>query len=710
MSDPAERHREVFREEAYELLSELEGSLLELEKDPENEDLVGRIFRAMHTIKGSGAMFGFTSIVSFTHDLETIFDHVRNKKMQVTTELVGLTLDARDILREMLDSPEGAPTGKEAGEITARLRGLLPDALRSWTEDGHVGGRQDTAAPSGDAGKPATYRIRFRPGRDIFRNGTNPSFLLNELRALGDCISIAQIDSVPALDEADPEACYFYWDLILTTSRGLNAIRDVFIFVEDTSGINIELIDEGDLQKTDGYKRIGEILLEKGDITSEELKKALSLQRHLGDLLVENGVVPPGKVLSALEEQKHVREKRKCIKEAEAASSIRVPSGRLDKLADLIGELVTMQARLSRLAMGIRSPELTAIAEGVEHLSEELRDTIMNIRLVPIELSFSKLKRVVRDLSGELGKEVELEIEGAETELDKSLIEKLGDPLVHIVRNSIDHGIELPGERESMGKPRKGTIRLSAAHSGANVTIRVTDDGKGLDLDAIREKAMEKGLIPHGAEIADRDIFQLIFASGLSTSGEVTKVSGRGVGMDVVKKNIESLRGTVEIESRKGRGTDITLKLPLTLAIIDGLLVKIGDSHFVIPLSMVEECVELERGAASAENGKRIANVRGEIVPYIDMRDIFGIEGTPPKIEQIVITQADGKKAGFLVDQVIGENQTVIKALGSTFKKIDWISGATILGDGSVALIIAAQQLIKWMEQQEIDIPRKAEG
>ena len=710
MSDPADRHREVFREEAYELLSELEGSLLELEKDPQDEELVGRIFRAMHTIKGSGSMFGFTAIVTFTHDLETVFDHVRNKKMQVTNELIGLTLDARDILREMLESPEGSSNGQAAMEITARLRELLPEALKSGMENEQARGREcapaasgDTSVSSGETGKPATYRLRFRPGRDIFRKGTNPSYLINELRCLGDCITVTQIDAVPALDQVDPEACYFYWDFILTTAQGLNAIKDVFIFVEDDSELNIELIDDGDSQRAESYKRIGEILLEKGDITSGDLKTILSRQKPLGEVLVENGLVPRGKVLAALAEQKYIRGKRKNLKEAEASASIRVPSARLDKLADLIGELVTMQARLSRFALG-GSPELAAIAEGVEHLSEELRDTIMNIRLVPIELVFSRLRRVVRDLSGELGKEVELEMEGAETELDKSLIEKLGDPLVHIVRNSLDHGIEPPDEREAGGKPRKGIIRLSAAHSGASVMIKITDDGNGLDASAIKAKAVEKGLIPQGSDIAEKDLYQLIFASGLSTSAEVTKVSGRGVGMDVVRKNIDALRGSVEVDSWRGEGTSITLRVPLTLAIIEGLLVKIAEDHFVIPLSTVEECVELISTRASAANGRRIANVRGEIVPYIDMRGIFGAEGPPPEIQQIVITRTDGKKVGLLVDQVIGENQTVIKALGNTFRKIDWISGATILGDGSIAMIIAVPQIIKWMEQQETEM------
>ena len=707
MKGPEDRHKEIFREEANELLSELEGSLLELEENPEDGELVEKIFRAMHTIKGSGAMFGFNEIVSFTHELETAFDHVRNKKMPVTKELIEITLSARDILREMLEnSAEGVGDNERAAQETlSRLKRILPGPLKTEAENSRLKDEKEKENEKifRSSGDPITYRIRFRPGRDIFKNGINPSFLINELMTLGDCLVIAQIDSIPAMDEFDPEACYFYWDFVLTTGQGVNAIKDVFIFVEEGSELKIEAVDEGDPGKPADYKRIGEILVEKGDISAEALKEALSKHKNLGQILVEEGAVPHGRIASALVEQQYIREKRKSLKEAEAAASIRVPSRKLDILADLTGELVTLQARLSRFSIAENNPELAAIAEGVERLTEELRETIMGVRLVPIENVFSKLKRIVRDLSGELGKEIALEITGAETELDKSLIEKLGDPLVHIVRNSIDHGIEPPDEREARGKPRRGTIHLSAAHSGANVLIQIGDDGKGLDAEAIKAKAIEKGLIQHGTELSGNGLYQLIFASGLSTAKEVTKVSGRGVGMDVVRKNIDALRGTVEVESWKGEGTCINIRVPLTLAIIEGLLVRINEEHFVIPLSMVEECVELICGANEGQNGKHIANVRGDIVPYIDLRELFGIGGPPPEIGQIVITEADGKKVGFLVDQVIGENQTVIKALGGTFKQIDWISGATILGDGSVALILAVPQIIKWMENRETE-------
>ncbi|MDA8086770.1 MAG: chemotaxis protein CheA [Nitrospiraceae bacterium] len=718
MKDHEGRQREIFREEAQELLGELELSLLELEKNPEDAGQIGRAFRALHTIKGSGAMFGFCELVAFAHELETVFDLVRNGKVPVTNELISITLESRDLLQKLLDPETGAQN--DAAALLDRLRKFLffsekAPSSKALLSQGPAPAPVQIKDAKGHGELPVTYRIRFRPAPDILSTGTDPVLLIDELRRLGQCKAIAHVEAIPELEALDPEACYIYWDIILTTKECLNAVRDVFIFVEGDSELQVDVLDgkkqKGCPDNEAGYKKIGEIPVDQGDLALKDLDKILppKKQKPIGESMAGQGLVTDGKA-SALAGQQCIREKRSGTREAEPASSIRVPSLKLDKLADLVGELVTVQARLSRFSLLNNSPELTAVSEGVERLTEELRDTIMNIRLVPIETVFSKLKRTVRDLSAELGKEVELEVEGAETELDKSLIEKLGDPLVHLVRNSIDHGIECPRAREACGKPRKGVIRLQAAHSGANVFIRVMDDGRGLDPAAIKAKAVERGLVSHGAEITGKDLYQLIFTSGFSTAKEVTTVSGRGVGMDVVKKNIESLRGTIDVESRKGEGMNITLRLPLTLAIIDGLLVMIADSRFVIPLSIVKECVEHSRTGTGGHNGMRIANVRGEMVPYISLRSIFGISGARPEIEQIVITEADGKRVGFLVDSVIGENQTVIKTLGSTFKNTDWISGATILGDGSVALIVSASQIIKWMEQNGLESTTVSEG
>ncbi len=696
-----DQYRDAFREEAQELLVELEESLLELERTPDDLDQVGRVFRAMHTIKGSGAMFGFDEVAAFTHDVETVYDLVRNRKLAVTKHLVNLTLSACDQIRRMVFSAEEA-SGEDrriAGELTASFREFL------------AGGEADTvtskasvsSAPAeSSAAGVVTYRIRFQPDGGIFASGTNPVLLLNELRGLGRCDAFVCTDAVPYLDEIDPEQCYTFWDIILTTGSGIDAVKDVFIFVEDSCRLAIDVIDdEQRLTEEADYKRIGEILVERGDVTKNDVMKGLDSHKKLGRLLIESGVVGPDKVGSALAEQEHIREQRKTKQAAEAQTSIRVPTGKLDSLVNMVGELVTVQSRLSRVALSSGNVEIVQIAEIVERLTAELRDNTMSIRMLPIGTTFSKFQRLVRDLSSELGKEIVLAAEGAETELDKTVIDRLNDPLVHLIRNSIDHGIEMPDARRDAGKPPCGTVRLSAVHSGANVLIRVEDDGAGLDRDVLYRKAVEKGLIPSDANLTEKEIFFLIFAPGFSTAAKVTGVSGRGVGMDVVKKSIDALQGTIDIASEKGRGTTVTLKLPLTLAIIDGLLVRIEGAFFVMPLSAVEECVELSREEAEKSHGHNLASIRGEIVPYVRLRERFRIEGAAPPIEQIVTTGIDGYRVGLVVDEVVGEHQTVIKSLGRIYRSVQEVSGATILGDGKVALILDLPKLVRNAEMDE---------
>ncbi|MBA4373156.1 MAG: chemotaxis protein CheA [Thermodesulfovibrio sp.] len=691
--------RETYKEEAYELLAELETSLLELEENPDNLELIGRVFRAMHTIKGSGAMFGFDDIAAFTHEVETIFDLVRNGKLNATKELIDLTLAARDQIRAMLDASDGngAVDAAVSETIVAGLKRLAPTSDKTEAQAAISSSQKPEVkdSNSGDKTSEITYRIRFRPSADLFVNGTNPIPLLNELRELGSSRVIAHTDAIPVLEDMNPEICSTYWDIILTTDKGINAIKDVFIFVEDSVELKIEVIDQGWADGEAGdYKKLGQILTERGDVKSEDIDNILGRQKRLGELLVDAGVARPGQVASALVEQQHVKEIREKRQTVEAAASIRVPSERLDSMVNLVGELVTVQARLTQAAALRKDPELAAIAEEVERLSGDLRDKTMSIRMLQIGTTFSKFKRLVRDLSKELGKEIELTTSGAETELDKTVIEKLNDPLVHLIRNCIDHGIESPEEREKEGKPRIGNVHLSAVHSGASVLIDIADDGKGLNAAAIRAKAIEKGLISAEAALTEKELFNLILAPGFSTAKTVTSVSGRGVGMDVVKRAIDELRGSIEISSWAGQGSTITLKLPLTLAIIEGLLVRISGNFFVLPLSSVEECVELTREDSERAHGRNMANVRGQIIPYIRLRDQFMIIGEPPAIEQIVIARVDGNRVGFVVDGVIGEHQTVIKSLGRAYRDVEGISGATILGDGTVALILDTSHLV----------------
>ncbi|KAB0664697.1 chemotaxis protein CheA [Oryzomonas japonica] len=695
-----EQHIVTYREEANELLAELETSLLELEENPTDEELIGRVFRAMHTIKGSGAMFGFDEVAQFTHEVETVFDLVRNGKMTVSKLLLNLTLRARDHIKSLLDaSVSGEESDRAEGEaVIAGLKQLVPSSPNEPSPPPV----QSQPAPDAEAETLKTWRIRFKPCPEIFLSGTKPLGLINELRELGTCHVVAHTAGVPVLNDMNPELCYIYWDIILTTARGMDAIKDVFIFIEDDCELKVDLIDDGGTGDTDlDYKKLGDILVERGDLSPMEIQKILGLQKRFGELAVAVGAITPDKVQSALVEQQHVKNVRQERATQESTSSIRVPAEKLDLLVNLVGELVTVQAHLSQTAALHGNTDFASIAEEVERLTNDLRDTALNIRMLPIGTTFSKFKRLVRDLSQELGKEIEMETEGAETELDKTVIERLNDPLVHLIRNSIDHGIEMPDVRLAAGKPAQGTVHLGAMHSGDSVLITIRDDGAGLDKEAIRAKAVERGIIAATAELSDKEIYNLIFAPGFSTAAKVTNVSGRGVGMDVVKKAIEGLRGSIDITTAQGTGSTITLKIPLTLAIIESLLVRIGPDYFVMPLSSVEECVELTRDNIEEAHGRHLANVRGAIVPYIPLRDQFSISANRPDIEQIVITNIHGTKVGFVVDSVIGEHQTVIKSLGRMYRDVRGISGATILGDGTVALILDMGLLLQSAEALE---------
>ncbi|MBF0426187.1 MAG: chemotaxis protein CheA [Magnetococcales bacterium] len=697
----------AFTEEAYELLAELEDSLLELEESPKDQDLIGRVFRAMHTIKGSGAMFGFDAVAEFTHNVETVFDLARNGTIPITKGLIDLTLAARDQIRAMLDAAAGGeePDQNNAARIIAGLKGLLPGASGAPAAPAAAASAPGGGAPAAAEaeGSVHTYRIRFKPKPEIFSNGTNPLLLLDEIHGLGETKVVTFTDAIPGLDAVDPEKCYTSWEVFLTTDQGENAIQDIFIFVDDQCDLNIRMLDREEMEshpeEVPTERPLGEILVERGDIKRDDLNKVL---QPIGERLVDAGLVNKAKVKAALVEQEVGKQKREAKKQQAVAQSVRVPSDKLDHLVDLVGELVTVQARLTQTSAKLNDHDLQLISEEVERLTGELRDNTMSIRMLAIGTTFDKFKRLVRDLSSELGKQIEMTTSGAETELDKTVIDQLNDPLVHIIRNSIDHGVESPDGRVEAGKSPVGRIHLSAEHSGANVLIKVTDDGKGLDPEKLINKAIEKGLVTPDAELSEKEAYQLIFAAGFSTAEKVTNVSGRGVGMDVVRRSIEGLRGSIDVQSELGKGTTITLKLPLTLAIIEGLLVKISNEFFVLPLAAVEECVELTRADVSATHGRHVINVRGTIVPYIRIRDHFEIAGQAPEVEQIVISEVEDKRVGFVVDDVIGQHQTVIKGLGKTFKSAEEFSGATILGDGTVALILDLQKMVRFVEDLEL--------
>jgi two-component system, chemotaxis family, sensor kinase CheA len=691
-------YADIFREETMELLEELETSLLALEKSPDDLKLVGRVFRAMHTIKGSGAMFGFDDIADFTHHVETVLDLVRGGIIPVTNELIDLVLAARDHIKVLIEEVAG-------GTEMDRLRGEeIIAALKRLSGDGDdfaaTGKRNPVAAGESAAGvrenanrgEFALFRIRFKPGEEFADCGVREEDLFKELESLGEC-------TVFHTEAAQEEGVFQpVWDILLTTDAGINAVKDVFIFVENICEISIVTLAEN--MRGAGFleqKRLGEILVERGDVKTEDVQRVLSSQKPIGEMLVDARLVSRSQVESALAEQQAVNRRAA----AGTLASIRVPSEKLDRLINLVGELVVTQARLTQVSADCESPGLLEPVEEVERLTAELRDCVLNIRMLPIGTTFGKLNRLVRDLSSVLGKEIDLVTEGAETELDKTVIEQLSDPLIHLIRNCIDHGIESAAERLAAGKSRRGTIRLVAAYAGAKVVISVSDDGRGIDHGKIKTRARSLGLLNIGDDLNDKQMLNLIFAPGFSTAEQVTSVSGRGVGMDVVRIAVENLRGAVEVSSEKGRGTTFTITLPLTLAIIDGLLVRAGDTHFVLPLNSVEECVELNRKDIEGFHHRRVFPIREHLVPYVRLRDFFCMTGERPEREQMVVVQMDDQRFGLVLDSVIGGHQAVIKSLGWIYRHAEALSGSTILGTGEVALIIDVPQLIQHARKEE---------
>ncbi len=672
-----------FVEEAYELIDELEKAVLELEEDHENPDLVQRVFRIMHTLKGNSSMFGFEEIDRFTHHMETIYDLIRSGDREVTPMTMEVTLRSVDHLRNLLDE-----AGRESEQLMAQQEGLMHQM------DEIIDGNESEVSPAvaadapmveqplvteseeGEAAERETFFIRFTPVSDIFNNGTNPLYQIDELRALGDCRVRVNMEAVPPLDVIDPQFCYTSWEVVLSTSQGRNAIDDVFIFVEGDAEIEVELVDGSDLLSNRRFL----VSLEKlwathPRVTVDQVK----------------GAIPEQVVVEALpQEESAARQNSKNM----AISSIRVASEKLDELMNLVSELVTTQARLTLFAEESNQPGLTSISENVQKLSRQLRDIAFSIVLIPIENLVTRFHRLVRDLSKNLKKDVRFVTEGTDTELDKTIIEGLADPLLHILRNSLDHGIEDAATRERAGKPKQGTILLKAFYSGTNVLVQVSDDGRGIDPAAIQAKAVERGIIAADRKLSKRETLDLLFLPGFSTAEEVSDVSGRGVGMDVVKRKIMELRGEVELESELGVGTTITIKMPLTLSIIDGLLVKVADTSYVIPLSAVDKIYAVEHTRVIDQFNDLVV-LDGVQIPYFNLRREFKLPEFPDVMEQVVVVHYEERKVGFVVDTVIGEYQAVLKPLSKHYKNQDMISGATILGDGTVALVMDTNRIVK---------------
>ncbi len=668
----------VFRMEAAECLETIEAGLLDLTHQLDDRDLVDAVFRGLHTLKGSGSMFGFDALAAFTHHCETAFDRVRKGEVPATSELVAAVLAAQDHMRALVDQPD-ADHGDTGHKLLAQLQAA-------------VGGQGAASAPA-TAPAPApvtatkkaiTWRIRFSLPTNAMANGTNPLGLLDELRDLGECTIHANTAAIPPLSELVPTELYISWDVVLTSEQDRSAIDDVFIFVMDDMELDVREIDRP----------------AEATIVSEPAAGP-AVVLPIEPVAVPPAVVPEFKPVEAVLAKRDAAVPATDNRQAKAAENVRVPAERLDELMDRVGELVIAQSRLSQLASASADIALRSVSEEIERLSGELRDTMMVLRMVPVATLFSRFRRLVHDLARETGKVIELVTEGESTEVDKTVIERLADPLVHLVRNSIDHGLETPQERLAAGKTEAGTVILSARQAGGEVIISIKDDGRGINRERVRAKAESSGLIAPGQPLSDSELLQLIFAPGFSTAAQITNLSGRGVGMDVVKKTVEALRGAIDIESVPGQGSEVSLRIPLTLAIIDGLLVRVGSGRYVIPLSAVEECLELSLEEDLRSRGRSFISLRDSLVPFLRLRDLFRT-GTKPDVHQKVVVISTGtERVGLVVDQIIGDHQTVIKSMSKLHNDVATFSGATILGDGSVALILDVGHLVAAGQQQE---------
>jgi two-component system chemotaxis sensor kinase CheA len=693
----------------------MEESLLKLEDAPDDTELINAVFRAAHTIKGSAGLFGLDDIVAFTHKAENVLDRVRNNELPLNEELIGLLLGCRDHIERLVDMASGnaemdSDTRAQGEALAARLgqcMGHSAVALPVETDPPleSVGGGQ----MAGDV-----WHISLRFGQDVLKDGMDPLSFIRYLATLGEIRHLTTLtDALPDAAGMDPECCYLGFEISLRSDADKARIESVFEFVRDDCQLRIlapgsRAADFINLITAlpEDKSRLGEMLVACGAVTQRELDESLFTQKcesehqesvqPLGEILVKRQIVQPELVDAALNKQKEVR-----LRQTQEARYIRVHADKLDELINLVGELVIAGAGATLLAQRQGNGAMQEATALMSRLVDEIRDDALRLRMVPIGETFGRFQRVVRDVSKELGKDIELVITGAETELDKSVVEKIGDPLTHLVRNSMDHGIESAEARAARGKPVKGRLRLNAYHDSGSIVIEVGDDGGGLNKDRILEKAIERGIVGPNQNLSDREIYNLIFEAGFSTADAVSNLSGRGVGMDVVRRNIEALRGMVELDSTPGEGTTVRIRLPLTLAIIDGFLVGVGDSAYVVPLEMVLECVELSDADRRALTQRAYINLRGEVLPFVRLHDHFEVGGKGSRRENIVVVQYGGRKAGLVVDQLMGEFQTVIKPLGKMFSRVKGISGSTILGTGEVALILDVQALIQQAAERE---------
>lgn len=717
MSSDFAQFQDAFFEEAAEHLAVVEEGLLQLERHPEDLDLLNKIFRSAHSIKGTSGMFGFNAVAQFTHKMETLLDLLRNGQKAVSPAIADLLLRSIDCLKTLIDAVKtGVSVDNEAAQrLTRELTGA---SVLKTSPAGPAGeSEKPSASPSADGSH--FFAIDWTPPEWLFQRGLDPLQVFKELQDLG-TLSQVEVDAsrLPDLDEVDPEKCYLSWKMQLATAKDRKVVEGVFEFVREDSKLTIEehgsssgkRLSSSDSNASRGTndeqrvedgepKPLGEILVESGVVSRETLDSALAQQKRVGQILIEQHAATPQQVEQALQKQRQ-QESTAQAKKTDT-TSIRVDTAKIDKLINLVGELVITQSMLSDLGARFEMRQLPVLLERMVELernTREIQERVMGIRMLPIGTAFSRFPRLVRDLSAKMGKKIQLVLSGEETELDKTVIESIGDPLTHLVRNSADHGVELPEERLDSNKQETGTIKLNAFHEGGNICITVEDDGRGLSREKIVAKAIKQGLIGENDKLTDDQIWLLIFKPGFSTAEKVTDVSGRGVGMDVVKRNIDALGGTISIKTMAGKGTTFTLKLPLTLAIIEGMTVRIGRETYIVPLLSILESIQPKREAVKTVVGKgELINVRGTFLSMVRLYEVFNLqpEYTDPAKSILLILETEGERVAVMVDEIIGQQQVVIKSMEQNFHKVEGIAGATILGDGTVGFILDVRGMLE---------------
>lgn len=678
--------QERFKEEVKEYFERLETGLLLLEHDTENFQAIDEIFRLMHSMKGSGGMFGFDLLSDVTHDLESLYEIFRSKKMSINSEVISFTLNSIDGLHHLLTQE---PTEehhllaqKMKAETQLLINKLIPSDEKFTKNDSPEGKAKDRNANTDDQ---TTYFISFKPDENIFKNGTNPLYLIDELNALGECNIQTFFDFLPDLSEIDPGKCYTSWEMFVATAEETDTLHDVFIFVSDKARIEIEKVSAGN-------KIHNETIL--ADFLNSRLNKEFWTPPEQQP--IENETVD--ELFEEEEPSNEINEQEKGLKMISLPNStvntIRVDSLKIDQYMNLVSELITAQSRLELVSSKINQPDLEMVTEALDKIGRQLRENAFDMSLIPLQSIAVRFKRLIHDLSKSLNKQVELVTVGLETELDKNIIEKLIEPMLHIIRNSLDHGIESTEERIAKSKSTVGIITIKASTVGSYVQIEISDDGSGLNPAKIRSKAISKGLISEQDKLSENELFNLIFEPGFSTSELVTDVSGRGVGLDVVKRKVQEMRGTVKITSEPDKFTMFILKLPLSLSIIDGLLTRVGEYYYVVPSSGIKKIYAVNQQVLKNEF-RQVVELEGNQVPYLNMHEEFENEIDLPENQIVVTVSFENQVFGLVVDEVIREYQAVIKPLGKLLNAQDIFSGASILGNGQLALVIDTNKIIQ---------------